>query len=221
MYWCIRRCSGVGVLRPAVLYGTAHMTTTRATCFEPAICTCLAICYAVTPQLHPYTTITLTLAPQVIQELHVKNRCAWLNHSANPRAFVDLVGRHPGRIKLWFSGHFHLSQNYPDSISTVGSTAFVQVRDGDGCENRGGYGCEGCWSCFFMCSCDAKPQVHGTARTCLVGMEATKRCAPVAPLDLMFMRCYTRKLIARGMRPLRPCDRACHTCNGEPVRRSA
>lgn len=77
--------------------------------------------------------IVLTHAPpmgcglKVIQELHVKNRCAWLNHSANPRAFVDLVGRHPGRIKLWFSGHFHLSQNYPDSISTVGSTAFVQV----------------------------------------------------------------------------------------------
>ncbi len=76
----------------------------------------------------------------MIQELHIKNRCAWLNHSANPRAFVDLVGRHPGRIKLWFSGHFHLSQNYPDSISTVGGTAFVQVgwaRRVDGVLSRG------------------------------------------------------------------------------------
>jgi hypothetical protein len=28
-------------------------------------------------------------------------------------------------IKLHFSGHFHLSQNYPDAISIVGGTAFV------------------------------------------------------------------------------------------------
>jgi len=30
-------------------------------------------------------------------------------------------------VKLWFSGHFHLSHNYPDSISVVGGAAFVQV----------------------------------------------------------------------------------------------
>jgi hypothetical protein len=31
------------------------------------------------------------------------------------------------QIKMWFSGHFHLSHDYQDSISTVGSCAFVQV----------------------------------------------------------------------------------------------
>ncbi|KXZ48613.1 hypothetical protein GPECTOR_26g516 [Gonium pectorale] len=76
--------------------------------------------------------VVLTHAPpmgcglKVIQEVHIKNRCAWLNHSADPRVFLDMVGRHPN-IKLWFSGHFHLSHNYPDSISTVGGSAFVQV----------------------------------------------------------------------------------------------
>ncbi|GLC68750.1 hypothetical protein PLESTF_000732800 [Pleodorina starrii] len=76
--------------------------------------------------------IVLTHAPpmgcglKVIQEVHIKNRCAWLNHSANPRAFMDILARHRN-VKLWFSGHFHLSHNYPDSISTVGGAAFVQV----------------------------------------------------------------------------------------------
>ncbi|EFJ48704.1 hypothetical protein VOLCADRAFT_104564 [Volvox carteri f. nagariensis] len=76
--------------------------------------------------------VVLTHAPpmgcglKVIQEVHIKNRCAWLNHSAQPRVFMDLVSRHRN-VKLWFSGHFHLSHNYPDSISTVGGAAFVQV----------------------------------------------------------------------------------------------
>ncbi|GIL77319.1 hypothetical protein Vretifemale_6793 [Volvox reticuliferus] len=76
--------------------------------------------------------VVLTHAPpmgcglKVIQEVHIKNRCAWLNHSGRPNTFMDIVSRHRN-IKLWFSGHFHLSHNYPDSISTVGRTAFVQV----------------------------------------------------------------------------------------------
>jgi hypothetical protein len=61
---------------------------------------------------------------KVVQTVHVKNRCAWINHSSNSTAFIDLVNQHPN-IKLWFSGHFHLSQSYPDSISVVGGTAFV------------------------------------------------------------------------------------------------
>ncbi|KAF5837188.1 Metallo-dependent phosphatase-like protein [Dunaliella salina] len=63
---------------------------------------------------------------KVLQEVHVKNRCAWLNHSDRPERFIKLVERFPN-IKLWFSGHFHLSHNYEDSISTVGGTAFVQT----------------------------------------------------------------------------------------------
>ena len=40
---------------------------------------------------------------QVVQEVHVKNRCAWLNHSSEPAAFLHLVQCHPN-IRLWFSG---------------------------------------------------------------------------------------------------------------------
>lgn len=52
---------------------------------------------------------------KAIQSVHVKNRCAWLNHSSNPQIFSELVQRFPC-VKLQFSGHFHLSQNYPDAI---------------------------------------------------------------------------------------------------------
>lgn len=58
--------------------------------------------------------------------MHVKNRCAWLNHSSDPTRFLRLLGAHPN-VRLWFSGHFHLSHNYADSISVVGGCAFVQV----------------------------------------------------------------------------------------------
>ncbi|PSC75593.1 calcineurin-like phosphoesterase [Micractinium conductrix] len=61
---------------------------------------------------------------KVVQTVHVKNRCAWLNHSSDPHAFIELVQQYPN-IRLWFSGHFHLSHNYADSISVVGGTAFV------------------------------------------------------------------------------------------------
>lgn len=62
---------------------------------------------------------------KVVQAVHVKNRCAWVNHSSpDPSRFIRLVQSY-SNIKLWFSGHFHLSQNYPDSISVVGGTAFV------------------------------------------------------------------------------------------------
>ena len=53
-------------------------------------------------------------------------RCAWLNHSVNPHAFIESVKRHP-RIKAWFSGHFHLSHNYADSVAAAFGCAFVQT----------------------------------------------------------------------------------------------
>ena len=62
----------------------------------------------------------------MVQAVHVKNRCAWLNHSSNPEVFLGLVHRFPN-IRLWFSGHFHLSQNYADSVATVGGCAFLQT----------------------------------------------------------------------------------------------
>lgn len=77
---------------------------------------------------HDRNVFVFTHAPpmgsglKVLQEIHVKNRCAWLNHSEDPSKFIDIVGRNP-QIRLWLSGHFHLSHNYRDSISVVGRYA--------------------------------------------------------------------------------------------------
>ncbi|GBF87795.1 calcineurin-like phosphoesterase [Raphidocelis subcapitata] len=93
---------------------------------------------------HPGRPVAvLTHAPpagsglKVVQGVHVKNRCAWLNHSDRPGRFIELVERHPN-VRLWFSGHFHLAQNYPDSITAVGRCAFVQVGVIGDC-NRDGF----------------------------------------------------------------------------------
>eukprot|EP00850_Spirogloea_muscicola_P003383 SM000013S26552 [mRNA] locus=s13:997826:1000332:+ [translate_table: standard] len=61
-----------------------------------------------------------------LQEVHVRNLCAWLNHSNRPQRFLELVRQHP-QIKLWFSGHFHLSHDYEHSVNKVGACHFVQV----------------------------------------------------------------------------------------------
>jgi hypothetical protein len=55
---------------------------------------------------------------RVLQENHVVNGCCWLNHSNEKqcRKFIELVREHRC-IKAWFSGHFHLGQDYQDSIT--------------------------------------------------------------------------------------------------------
>lgn len=55
---------------------------------------------------------------RVLQENHVVNGCCWLNHSDEDqcRKFIELVQEHRC-IKAWFSGHFHLGQDYQDSIT--------------------------------------------------------------------------------------------------------
>lgn len=55
---------------------------------------------------------------RVLQENHVINGCCWLNHSNENecRKFIELVREHRC-IKAWFSGHFHLGQDYQDSIT--------------------------------------------------------------------------------------------------------
>lgn len=55
---------------------------------------------------------------RVLQENHVVNGCCWLNHSNENqcRKFIELVREHRS-IKAWFSGHFHLGQDYQDSIT--------------------------------------------------------------------------------------------------------
>ena len=117
---------------------------------------------------------------RVVQAVHVRNRCAYLNHGAldgeekegegdggggervvggegggregnevdaspppssssappssaaapppppPPDAFIRLVERH-ANVRLWFSGHYHLSHNYATSVSAVNGCAFVQV----------------------------------------------------------------------------------------------
>jgi hypothetical protein len=54
---------------------------------------------------------------RVLQENHVVNGCCWLNHSHKTnRRFIEIVRENPC-IKAWFSGHFHLGQDYEDSIT--------------------------------------------------------------------------------------------------------
>jgi len=84
-----------------------------------------------TIQMHPasdgWQVFVFTHAPilgsalRVLQELHVLNGCCWLNHSdgASSRRSIEIV-RENACIKGWFSGHFHLSHDYEDSITFPG-----------------------------------------------------------------------------------------------------
>ncbi|KAG5177942.1 calcineurin-like phosphoesterase [Tribonema minus] len=72
---------------------------------------------------------------RVVQDVHIKNGCAWLNHSApdaERRAFAEACRKYP-QISAWFSGHFHLSHDFEDSIS--------QVRRGGGGTEATGRSC--------------------------------------------------------------------------------
>lgn len=88
-------------------------------------------------QSHPdeegWRIIVFTHAPvmgsglRVLQNVHVINGCAWMNHCSPSRSlFIETV-KENRQIKLWFSGHFHLSHDYEDSISRVNQCTFVQV----------------------------------------------------------------------------------------------
>jgi hypothetical protein len=50
---------------------------------------------------------------RVLQNVHVVNGCAWLNHCSpdTRKLFIQTVKANP-QIKLWCSGHFHLSHDY-------------------------------------------------------------------------------------------------------------
>jgi hypothetical protein len=55
------------------------------------------------------------------QGVHIKNGCAWLNHGGTDderRVFARACKKYP-QIRAWFSGHFHLSHDFEDSISEV------------------------------------------------------------------------------------------------------
>lgn len=70
---------------------------------------------------------------RVLQECHVVNGCCWLNHNdgVSSKKFIEIVRNNPC-IKGWFSGHFHLSHDYEDSITfpggnNRGSCVFAQT----------------------------------------------------------------------------------------------
>lgn len=65
---------------------------------------------------------------RVLQSVHVQNGCAWLNHCCERTRglFRQAVKDNP-QIKLWFSGHFHLSHDYEDSLSIQDSCTFCQL----------------------------------------------------------------------------------------------
>mmetsp|Transcript_35445 Transcript_35445/g.66818 ORF Transcript_35445/g.66818 Transcript_35445/m.66818 type:complete len:595 (+) Transcript_35445:79-1863(+) len=72
-------------------------------------------------------------ALRVLQENHVVNGCCWLNHNdaVQSKRFINIV-RNNASIKGWFSGHFHLSHDYEDSITfpqgnNRGSCIFAQT----------------------------------------------------------------------------------------------
>ena len=64
---------------------------------------------------------------RVLQNVHVTNGCAWMNHCSEDsrRMFIRTVQNNP-QIKMWCSGHFHLSHDFQDSLSTVNQCTFVQ-----------------------------------------------------------------------------------------------
>lgn len=81
-----------------------------------------------TLEAHPasqgWRVLVFTHAPpmgsgvRALQGVHIRNGCAWLNHTADERRrrfFLRMVRKH-ACIKLWASGHFHLSHDYDDAI---------------------------------------------------------------------------------------------------------
>lgn len=64
---------------------------------------------------------------RVLQNVHVTNGCAWMNHCSEDsrKTFIQVVQNNP-QIKLWCSGHFHLSHDFQDSLSRVNQCTFVQ-----------------------------------------------------------------------------------------------
>ncbi|HWB14694.1 MAG TPA: metallophosphoesterase [Pirellulales bacterium] len=63
---------------------------------------------------------------RVLQSIHLKCPNAWMNHTDRPERFIELVRANP-QIKLWFSAHNHLGQNYSDSFSRVNHCTFVHT----------------------------------------------------------------------------------------------
>jgi 3',5'-cyclic AMP phosphodiesterase CpdA len=63
---------------------------------------------------------------RVLQSVHLRCPNAWINHRHDPGSMLDILRDHP-QIKLWFSGHDHLSHDYADSIAVLGNCVAVHV----------------------------------------------------------------------------------------------
>lgn len=63
---------------------------------------------------------------RVLQSIHLMCPNAWMNHTDRPERFIEIVRANP-QIKLWFSAHNHLGQDYPDSYSRVGNCTFLHT----------------------------------------------------------------------------------------------
>ena len=57
---------------------------------------------------------------------HVLATNAYINHNHQPERLLEIIQQHP-QIVLWFSGHAHLGQGYPNSICFQNGVHFVHV----------------------------------------------------------------------------------------------
>lgn len=86
-----------------------------------------------TLEAHPATpTIVQCHAPvfgthiPVLPTVHVRSTNAYINHNHHPERILELIRQNP-QIILWFSGHSHLGQSYPNSICYHHGVYFVHV----------------------------------------------------------------------------------------------
>ncbi len=117
----------------AICLSTTRFRANRGCCHEVYIDDAQFAWFASTLAGHRHRpTFVFSHAPiigsglRVLQSIHLKCPNAWMNHTDRPERFIELVRANP-QIKLWFSAHNHLGQDYPDSFSSVGHCTFVHT----------------------------------------------------------------------------------------------
>ncbi|GMI06776.1 hypothetical protein TrLO_g8057 [Triparma laevis f. longispina] len=77
---------------------------------------------------------------RLLQDVHLRNGCAFLNHSGElgkAQRFINIVKKYKN-VKAWFSGHYHLSHDFSDSLSLKEGCLFVQCGVMGGKSSRDG-----------------------------------------------------------------------------------